>query len=124
MDNLSDQEMALLGLMAQGQSMMAIGAWEKPMEALVAKGYATRHDQFNHSITPAGRVVFEGQEDAVIREMIEVNNKIVVARQNAELLDHEADLKDTLKAVLHLFGPEGAQKVTALVLEARKARCG
>lgn len=38
---------------------------------------------------------------------------------NAELL---ADQRETLKAVLYHFGPEGAQKVTAHTLEQRKAR--
>ena len=69
MTDLSDQEMALLDLMAQGQSMMAIGQWEKPMEALVVKGYATRHDQFNHTATEAGLEVvarMEADEDAEI----------------------------------------------------------
>ena len=39
--------------------------------------------------------------------------------ENAELL---ADQRETLKAVLYHFGPEGAQKVTAHTLEQRKAR--
>ena len=38
---------------------------------------------------------------------------------NAELL---ADQRETLKAVLYHFGPEGAQKVTTHTLEQRKAR--
>lgn len=32
------------------------------------------------------------------------------------------DLRETLRAVLHHFGPEGAKKVTEFVLMARKAR--
>ena len=42
-----------------------------------------------------------------------------LALANAELL---ADQRETLKAVLYHFGPEGAQKVTAHTLEQRKAR--
>ncbi len=42
-----------------------------------------------------------------------------LAKANAELL---ADQRETLKAVLYHFGPEGAQKVTAHTLEQRKAR--
>lgn len=34
----------------------------------------------------------------------------------------EFDLKETLKAVLHFYGPEGANKVTRHVLMARKSR--
>lgn len=42
-----------------------------------------------------------------------------LVKANAELL---ADQRETLKAVLYHFGPEGAQKVTAHTLEQRKAR--
>jgi len=38
---------------------------------------------------------------------------------NAEL---QFDLNETLKAVLYFWGAEGAQKVTAAVLEARQKR--
>lgn len=34
----------------------------------------------------------------------------------------EADLRDTLRAVLHHFGPDGANKVTQAVLDERNAR--
>ena len=40
-------------------------------------------------------------------------------RQHAE---SDADLKDTLKAVLYFFGPSGASKVTQSVIEARSVR--
>jgi hypothetical protein len=32
------------------------------------------------------------------------------------------DMEHTLRAVLHFFGPEGAEKVTGHVMAARKAR--
>lgn len=34
----------------------------------------------------------------------------------------EADLRETLRAVLHHFGPDGANKVTRHVLMARRSR--
>ena len=34
----------------------------------------------------------------------------------------EADLSDTLRAVLHHFGPDGAQRVTETVLELKRKR--
>lgn len=40
-------------------------------------------------------------------------------RQHAE---SDADLKDTLRAVLYFFGPSGASQVTQSVMEARAMR--
>ena len=74
MTQLSEQEVTLLELHAMGQSIAAIGAWEKPCDALVAKGYLQRHDKFNHSITPAGRAAWEEHDketDKLLGKMIE-----------------------------------------------------
>ncbi len=38
------------------------------------------------------------------------------------IADLEADLADTLRAVLHHFGPDGANKVTAEVLKLKGKR--
>ena len=62
---LSDQEVAVLMLCNEGQSIMAIGPWEKPCEHLVAQGFLQRHDQFNHSITPKGRQALKAHEERV-----------------------------------------------------------
>ena len=46
-----------------------------------------------------------------------------VQHEAAKALDAlEFDLRETLKAVLHFYGPEGAQKVTSHVLMARKSK--
>lgn len=71
--DLSDDEITVLMLSEQGQSIMAIARWEKPTDNLVAKGLLTRHDKFNHSITASGKKVLaelEKEEDeSVFRPM-------------------------------------------------------
>lgn len=59
MPDLTDDEVTVLTLAAQGNSMMAVARWEKPADSLVEKGFLVRHDKFNHSITPAGRKALE-----------------------------------------------------------------
>ena len=44
------------------------------------------------------------------------------ALQIKRIAELEADLADTLRAVLHHFGPDGAHKVTETVLEIRSKR--
>lgn len=48
----------------------------------------------------------------------------VIGKRQAELAeriaDLEADLENTLRAVLHHYGPDGAHKVTTTALELRK----
>lgn len=46
-----------------------------------------------------------------------------VQHEAAKALDAlEFDLRETLRAVLHFYGPEGANKVTTHVMMARKSR--
>ena len=47
-----------------------------------------------------------------------------VCEQAARIAELEADLADTLRAVLHHFGPGGAHKVTSTVLELQSKRKG
>jgi len=52
---ITDDEYALLLIMQEGQSVAAIGRWEKPLDSLVERGLARRLDKFNNIITTEGR---------------------------------------------------------------------
>ena len=56
---LSDEEIAVLELSHQGNSMMPIGRWEKSVERLVRLGYLRAFDRFNNEITDQGRYALE-----------------------------------------------------------------
>ena len=90
MSDLSQDELTILMIAAEGESMMPIGRWEKPLDSLVAKGFMHRHDKFNVVITPAGRQACKETEDGNIRGLIEANNTMVTgketARRNAEAI--------------------------------------
>jgi len=79
---LSNDELTVLMIAAQGESMMPIGRWEKPVESLVAQGLLKRHDKFNNVITPEGERALAKDDDA--RQLIETNNAIVLAKQQME----------------------------------------
>lgn len=61
---LTDDEIAILTLAVQGESMAAIGRWEKPTEHLVELGLMERGDKFNNFITAAGRAALDWIERA------------------------------------------------------------
>ena len=90
MSDLSQDELTILMIAAEGESMMPIGRWEKPLDSLVAKGLMHRHDKFNVVITPDGRKACKETEDGNIRGLIEANNTMVTgketARRNAEAI--------------------------------------
>ena len=75
--NLSDDEFVVLTLAANGESMAAIGRWEKPIEHLVLLGMLHRHDKFNNVITSKGRQAHHAHE-----EKIELGLANAVARVN------------------------------------------
>lgn len=85
---LTTNEFALLEIMKQGEYIADLGEhsrWSEPLKALVARGLVMRHDQFNHGITDAGRAAVEAVGDDDMRQLIEVNNDRIRARQRAEL---------------------------------------
>ena len=85
MSNLSQDELTVLMIAAQGESMMPIGRWEQPVESLIARGYLHRNDRFNNVITDAGRKAAAQDEDDTARQMIETNNAIVRGKKDARM---------------------------------------
>jgi hypothetical protein len=83
MHELTQDELTVLMIAAEGESMMPIGRWEAPTKSLVAKGYLHVNDKFNNVITEAGRQAAEQADNANIRDMVKVNNDLVEARQKA-----------------------------------------
>lgn len=90
MSNLSSDELTVLLIANEGESMMPIGRWEAPVKSLLAKGYLQRNcspqdpsGNFNQTITDAGRLVINQDEDETARHMIEANNAAVIGKQNA-----------------------------------------
>lgn len=79
MTDLSQDELTCLMIAAEGQSLIAIGRWEKPLASLVQRGLVTRHDKANHSITDAGRLALADEErktDHALGQMIEGSSRI------------------------------------------------
>lgn len=72
MTDLTDDEFSVLLIAAQGESMIPIGRWQKPVESLVAKGFLFRQDQNNNTITNAGRRAVEARDNADAKALIEV----------------------------------------------------
>ena len=62
---LSEDDLIVLSLAADGERMIAIGRWEKPTEKLEALGYLEyAPDKFNAVITAAGRERWTAEEAA------------------------------------------------------------
>lgn len=87
---LSEDEFTVLKIAAQGQSMIAIGRWEKATKALAEKKYLHANDSVNYVITTAGQAVLDGYEDNEIRGLIEMNNKVANVNMQVRLSIEEA----------------------------------
>jgi hypothetical protein len=76
--NLSEEELTVLLIASRGESMMAIGHWQKPVESLVAKGFLQSRggDNFNCSITVAGRAACGKREQEDMNAFKTAVNKI------------------------------------------------
>lgn len=90
MSELSQDELTVLLIAAEGQPMMPIGRWAEPTRALIARGYLMPHGHpgdpsggHNNYITVAGRAAAEAAENANLRAMIGASNKVADAKQKA-----------------------------------------
>ena len=84
MADLSQDELTVLMIAAEGESMMPIGRWEAPVESLIHKGFLKRVDKFNNYITDAGRKAAEQTENANFKAVIDTRNQIVQAQEKAK----------------------------------------
>jgi FkbM family methyltransferase len=80
---MTDDEMTVLLIAAQGESMIPIGRWAKPIESLTERGLMQRYDAANYGITPKGRAVLRQEEKerdgAVARISTSIRNTAVMA---------------------------------------------
>lgn len=83
MTDLTQDELAVLLIAAEGESMMPIGRWEAPVASLVAKGYLHANDKFNNVITEAGRKACGKAEDDNVRALLTTSRAIVEGRQKS-----------------------------------------
>lgn len=122
--SLTQDEYTILLIARDGQSLAAIGRWEKPVNALTERGLLERFDKFNHIITAAGRKEVDRTDDEVAADLIVAANPDVSAVQKriqefiaqaAELLAQAA----RTSAVVSGDTPSAAAKRWSDVLLAR-----
>ncbi len=90
---LTPDELTVLLIAAEGEPIMPIGRWRAPAESLVAKGLLQPRPHagdptgfFNLHITAVGKTQADQEEsdfDGQLRTMIDVNNQIVHAQNQA-----------------------------------------
>ncbi len=93
MADLTQDEFTMLLIAAKGEPMMPIGRWRESAESLIDKGLIAPNPHvgdptgfFNLRITKAGKAQAEQEEsdfDAQLRTMLDVNNQIKHAQNQA-----------------------------------------
>lgn len=83
MTKLTQDELTVLLIASQGESMMPIGRWQAPVESLLKRGYLHANDRFNNVITPEGRIAAELTQSHNERAVAEVHNEIQMAQARA-----------------------------------------
>lgn len=87
MSEITDDEFSVLGIAKEGQSMIPIGRWEKPIKSLAEKGLLHANDSVNYVITDAGRQAWasrDSEDDVLISQSLNLNNKIANARLQSQ----------------------------------------
>ena len=83
MTELTQDELTVLLIASQGESMMPIGRWQAPVESLLKRGYLHANDRFNNVITPEGRIAAELTQSHNERAVAGVHNEIQMAQARA-----------------------------------------
>jgi hypothetical protein len=82
MSELSQDEVTVLLIAKEGQSMIPIGRWEKPTLDLAAKGLLRRADAVNYFITDKGLQAIQQRDDEDFKKIREAQQKIVDAKHS------------------------------------------
>lgn len=93
MTDLTPDERTVLMIAAEGQSMIAIGRWEQPIDSCVAKGLMERADKFNNFISAKGRAALDLEDkadDSYYRGILETAAKVRNQRQQAIMSAEQA----------------------------------
>ena len=84
--SLSNDEMSVLMIAAQGQTMLPIGRWEGPTKSLAARGFMKCEILAGgpqYTITEAGRAAMEKGDDDNIRAIIETTSEVGTMQKEA-----------------------------------------
>jgi hypothetical protein len=84
---LTNDEFTVLGITKEGACIGPIGRWEQPVLSLAAKGLLKKENEFNYSITEAGRAAWQerdSEDDAGLMKLIEANNAVAQSRLSIE----------------------------------------
>lgn len=79
MSELTDDEFTVLSIAINGESMLPIGRWEKPVKSLTDKGLMRCADPSNYFITDSGRQAWEVRDradDAALGRLLEVGSQV------------------------------------------------
>jgi hypothetical protein len=114
MTELTQDEFTCLMIMAEGASLAAIGRWEKPLDCLVERGLASRHDKFNNAITPAGRMALDERETGDAKAVL-ANAAQVTAAHEVALANVEQAAKNLAAAARATAPVTGDDPNTALI---------
>lgn len=95
---LTQDEYTVLLIASSGESMMPIGRWEKPVEALVERGFLQRHNKFNNTITETGKKAIAAREQEDDSALINAVNNLAQAGSLTNVV-HESLLDTAAKAI-------------------------
>lgn len=113
MPDLSDDERAVLMIAAQGQSMLAIGRWQKPVENLTVLGLLKRLDAFNFVITDNGKKILAERQDD---ENTDFRNALAAVNSAQQSRDHAVQSGN--QSAYHLsMAAKAAAKISGLTPE-------
>ena len=118
MADLTQDELTVLLIAAEGERMMPIGRWEAPAQSLLTKGYLQRNvspqdpsGMYNLTITSAGRKACAQGEDDSMRALVAVGNEIVLAHRKiaarAEELWSDADYNRARNSMIDILRGDG-----------------
>jgi hypothetical protein len=92
MMDLSEDEQTVLAIAHQGGNVAPLGRWEPAVRALVARGLLRdtstppgrfAGDSLGTAITEAGTALASAQEDAGLRQVLELSHQVGNARETA-----------------------------------------
>lgn len=84
MSDLTGDEYTALMLAQQGNLMIPIGRWEKPINDLHARGLLVKNDKFNYGSNAAGNAALAEYEKALDAYGTETANRLANARTQAQ----------------------------------------
>jgi DNA-binding TFAR19-related protein (PDSD5 family) len=79
---LTEDEITCLTIAGNGENMLAIARWEKPIDHLVELGLMRRLDKFNNLITANGKQVLEMALEGQHHEYTRLSNDVALAKQD------------------------------------------